>query len=182
MSKRFMLILIMILSSIVPVSAEGVDDQGNPNDPEVNDRANACYEGGTMLNQCNTKLDWQAGWYLIRFEMGILSRDEIPDWVGWVLPPEVLPDELRNSVMIPVPSGACLSDGPNYYNFAGGYFLPYGSASHSDTNCAVVQAGFLAANIVYAPPPFDAFTLCQLNGNYSGVSGSIGDNLHVCQP
>jgi hypothetical protein len=59
------------------------------NDPTVNNDANACFEGGTLYDSCNTtdvdddgNVDqtdkdwlWTCGWYLIRVESGIFSDD-----------------------------------------------------------------------------------------------------------
>lgn len=98
----FIVLLALLISSIL-VLAGGFDDRGNSNDPAVNDRANACYEAGTLAGKCDSDLEWQAGWYLIRYEFGIFERYEIPEWVEWVLPPETLPD-----YMSPVsPGGSC---------------------------------------------------------------------------
>ena len=36
--------------------AQGVDDEGNTNDPAVNPRANACYEGGSMFDKCDNSV------------------------------------------------------------------------------------------------------------------------------
>lgn len=40
-----------------------VDDLGQPNDPRVNERANACYAPGYV---CQGEAEWEAGWYAIR--------------------------------------------------------------------------------------------------------------------
>ena len=44
------------------------DDAGVVNNPEVNERANTCYEPG---QSCTTDAEWEAGWYLIREQYGI---------------------------------------------------------------------------------------------------------------
>lgn len=49
MLKRTILTMLIMLFSVVLVSADGVDDQGNPNDPDVNNRANACFYGGKSV-------------------------------------------------------------------------------------------------------------------------------------
>ncbi|HEX2621001.1 MAG TPA: hypothetical protein VHL11_12660 [Phototrophicaceae bacterium] len=87
----FLLVCLALLT--VPTMADGVDDHGDPNDPTVNERANACYDGGTLANLCNsTDLDgdkeitefdtdwmWKAGWYLIRYEYDLISIEDFPD-------------------------------------------------------------------------------------------------------
>lgn len=69
------------------------DDQGDPNDPGVNDRANACYTGGSLAGKCHTtdadrdgdvdQLDvdfmWWCGWYLIRVEYKQLAPSAAPE-------------------------------------------------------------------------------------------------------
>jgi hypothetical protein len=87
--SALLLTLLLVLSFSAIKAADSVDDQGNPNDPTANDRANACYDGGTLEGKCDSDLLWQAGWYLIRFEHGSLSRADFPGWLIWVLPPEV---------------------------------------------------------------------------------------------
>lgn len=88
--KRPLILVVLVVSLLLPAlfirAAVGVDDRGNPNDPAVNPRANACYTGGSLEGKCHTEVEWVAGWYLIRFESGILSRDEVPEDYQWVLP------------------------------------------------------------------------------------------------
>lgn len=76
----FLLMMIGILSLSV-VSTLAQED----NDPNTNPDANACLAGGSMEGKCNNdadgdgvvtdeEIDWQwtCGWYLIRFEHGLL--------------------------------------------------------------------------------------------------------------
>lgn len=101
MTKRLALGLFLIVSLVgLVLAVAGLDDRGQPNDPRTNSRANACYEGGTLAFKCGTTdLDgdgvitqsesdalWNAGWYLIRFEQGIISRENFPAEYAWVLP------------------------------------------------------------------------------------------------
>jgi hypothetical protein len=93
--KRALLGLILVIVLIIPFlfiqAADSVDDRGNPNDPAVNERANACYAGAALEGKCHTEDEWIAGWYLIRFQYGIFSRDEVPALYQWVLPTETTP-------------------------------------------------------------------------------------------
>ena len=71
--QRSMFVVISVFASLMiaaQVLTVGVDDRGNPNDPRVNERANACFEGGSMAGKCHADNEWEAGWYLIRFEWG----------------------------------------------------------------------------------------------------------------
>jgi hypothetical protein len=80
--KKRVAILVLLLLSIFPISMifsnPGFDDRGNANDPALNPRANACYEGGVMENKCTTDWDWNCGWYLIRFDAGMIARAAFP--------------------------------------------------------------------------------------------------------
>ena len=95
----FITIVMLIILVITSMLIFAKDDRGNSNDPTSNERANACYDDGSMAGKCDTELEWQAGWYLIRFEHGLIERDDFPDWLVWVLPPEPLP-----GIMSPVTS------------------------------------------------------------------------------
>lgn len=102
MLKRSLLILILIFFSVVLVSADGVDDQGNPNDPNVNERANACFEGGDMAGKCDTEWEWMCGWYIIRLTE---PQDEVlraafpPDCLSLLPALEIITiDEVRNCI------------------------------------------------------------------------------------
>ena len=66
-----------------------------PNDPAVNEDANACYEGGSMEGKCGLDADgdgtleqheldwaWACGWYTIRVEAGIIAASGVPAWCG----------------------------------------------------------------------------------------------------
>lgn len=98
-------LIVLFMTGLLIIAQSGYDDLGNPNDPRLNDRANACYESGTMADKCDSELEWQAGWYRIRFEYGLLGRGEVPAWVAWVLPPEIIPEELP--MPGPVPPTTC---------------------------------------------------------------------------
>ncbi len=82
--KKTGLFLVLVLSLALVVMAQ--DDRGNSNDPTVNERANACYTGGTLAGKCTSEWDWIAGWYLIRFEYGLISREAFPEAYQSVLP------------------------------------------------------------------------------------------------
>lgn len=89
---RFVAIAIaVVLGSLavlnLTLAEAGKDDRGNPNDPRVNERANACYEGAAMEFKCgDDPVLWEAGWYLIRFQYGLIGADQVPDELKWVIP------------------------------------------------------------------------------------------------
>lgn len=78
MRRLVYLLFVACLTFVTVFAADGVDDQGNPNDPTVNERANACYEGGSMEDKCDTDWEWTCGWYVIRYEEGFMSRTQMP--------------------------------------------------------------------------------------------------------
>ncbi|MBN8594949.1 MAG: hypothetical protein J0M33_24565 [Anaerolineae bacterium] len=91
MTKRHLAIF-MVFVTLLSVLHVLAADEVPSNDPTVNENANACYEGGSMAGKCGDDIVlWQAGWYLIRFEAGIYTRETFPTGFAWVLPP--LPEE-----------------------------------------------------------------------------------------
>jgi hypothetical protein len=78
MQRIIFLVLIFVLGFSISFAQEPLDDQGNPNDPNSNDRANACYSGGAMAGKCTSEWEWICGWYMIRYDNGLLSREEVP--------------------------------------------------------------------------------------------------------
>ncbi len=65
------------------------------NDPNEEIDANACYAGGSMEGKCVTEEDWEAGWYVIRYEYGLISAEDFPDWLKWALPDPETTEEPR---------------------------------------------------------------------------------------
>jgi hypothetical protein len=88
--KRFVDLLVVLLLAAGSVTfVQGSANERDVifvNDPTVNVAANACYAGGTMAQQCDTESEWIAGWYLIRYEYGMVSRAEVPADYRWALP------------------------------------------------------------------------------------------------
>lgn len=104
--KRSVLVLIASLALLISlVAALAATDSETPNDPRVNLNANACYTGGSMAGKC--KLDdelWIAGWYAIRFDYGLVGRDQIPDQYKWLLPPKSNDDPAKEFSPTPMPT------------------------------------------------------------------------------
>jgi hypothetical protein len=78
-------IIIMILG-IALLLHDGLDDDGMPNIPLFNERANACYGGGSLAGTCATEADWQCGWSWIRLENGLMTREDFPQECHALLP------------------------------------------------------------------------------------------------
>jgi hypothetical protein len=157
MLKHILAVLLVFSPSILAFAS---DDQGNPNDPNDNDRANACYEDGSMAGKCLTDWDWEAGWYLIRFEYGLLSRENFPIRFRHLLP--ALPQKETDSSGVPAPAMNCLPRGTGLYaNFGTGDLLAPPVTLYSDANCSVFDSygilaqvytigGLVAANAICA--------------------------------
>lgn len=177
MLKRTILTMLIMLFSVVLVSADGVDDQGNPNDPDVNNRANACFYGGAMEGKCDTEWEWYCGWHVIRLDaQDEVSRAAFPQ--GCV---SLLPAYIEYVAPVSAPSAGCVqtSSIPESINFAGGYFWPVGGTFYNSADCTG-GTGLTTSNIVYAPAPFDALTLCNLNGAFTLVFALPMGDVYKC--
>ncbi len=101
MLRRLTFILAVMMCVLVMSAAFAAADT-LPNDPKLNPDANACYAGGTLEGRCNgvdsnldgvvsedeVKFAWVGGWYLIRFQAGMISRADFPKEYLYLLPQE----------------------------------------------------------------------------------------------
>jgi hypothetical protein len=190
-SVLLLLSVMLVLSSMV-MMAQGVDDEGNPNDPTVNERANACYETGSMETKCGNndwnkngvidsyeiQWDWTCGWYLIRFEYELVSRGDFPTQCSILLPSEreVVEEAV---VVVPPPSfPGCVGPIPGGFIDFGSNLIINGSiALYSDDACTVPN-GSISAILVYAVDSSAADALCSPGDGLS----SKGSNVWECLP
>jgi hypothetical protein len=166
MLKKLLIVLLVLSFSFL---AFALDDQGNPNDPHTNDRANACYEDGSMAGKCDTDWEWEAGWYLIRFEAGMISREDFPAQYAILLPP--LPGETNSHTFV-----GCQSSPAGYVNFGSSNYLPSGRPQYSDPSCTTDLSSPTLVPLVYAPSgATEAGNICTAHGKLPGglISGSI---------
>ena len=100
MKRSALIILVMLLIvSVIAVYAFN-PTTAEENDPLINEDANACFVGGAWEGTCgDSDLLWNAGWYLIRFEQGVITRDQVPDQYKWILPKEA--SENEKPVIVP---------------------------------------------------------------------------------
>jgi hypothetical protein len=116
----FALLFIFIMTSSIVFAQSGVDDQGNPNDPAVNESANACYSGGAMEGKCDSEWAWMCGWHLIRLDPeNDISRAEFPAACSSLLPPR---SETPPAAAPSVPSApaGCYTNGIDSLQWTGG--------------------------------------------------------------
>ncbi len=118
--KRWILTCALIVLATHVVMA-GVPTTAEENNPFTNEEANACYMGGTWEGQCgNVDVNrdgvveqWESdytytvGWYLIRFEFDIISREDFPVEYSWALPPKPEPVPSSDGPTGPPPGPAC---------------------------------------------------------------------------
>jgi hypothetical protein len=100
MAQRAVLLMFVLVGVVIIGSAFAAADT-LPNDPKVNPNANACFAGGTLEGRCNgvdsnsdgvisddeVAFAWRGGWYLIRFQAGMISRTDFPAQYVYLLPP-----------------------------------------------------------------------------------------------
>ena len=186
MRRKLLLAALMFLLSALMVKANGEDDEGNPNDPFENERANACYTGGSWEGKCDTEIEWIGGWYYIRWEAGIFSREDIPAWLWWILPPPTEDEEDEGAV----PS-ACIFPGSVIFCSVGGnrfdtfnvldgtaldahYMFPNGTIcqdsynGHDFTSSSILNLAFDPAivNFVRSKGFAANSTVCTYNARY----------------
>ncbi len=175
--KKTLLLLAVIALLVIGASValaqggESVDDQGNVNDPNVNERANACYEGGEWEGKCDTLLMWMGGWFRIRLDYGVMTEAELPPGFAWVASPVWSPE---------YPSAWCESIGGGYYvDFNGTYYVIEPPDYYDDNSCQN-DRGSSSSTYVFAPEGYDALELCNSVGMFSSVNPA-GD-VFRCTP
>ncbi|MGB1287078.1 MAG: hypothetical protein ACPG7F_11135, partial [Aggregatilineales bacterium] len=184
----FMCLLALLLMTGLAYAEDEVifDVPGGDNNPATNEDANDCFRGGVLAGKCSsTDIDmdgdvdaddrawmWTAGWYLIRFNTGMIDRENFPSYFSTMLP--ALP-ETEVSAVPALPSAGCILVGFGSHDYGGGYFLPVGAPGWFNATCAGVPGSASVVASVYAPAPFDPLTLCNLNGTYTSTAGGAGD-------
>ena len=182
--KRFLLLLLVCLFSVFVASAQ-TDEAGNPNDPLVNENANACFEGGTMAGKCNIDFDgngtvddfevawaWECGWYLIRYDAGMMSAAGFP---------------LRCQSLLPAELTCYTSDFHYSILYTGNLNAPGNVYGYYNPNCGG-DIGTTSANslLIFADSFADALAICASYGTVVFLSplNQIGydspDNVYGC--
>lgn len=78
------------------------------------------------------------------------------------------------------PSGGCIrGGGGTYVDFNGGWYVDVNSPLYTDALCAGPAS--VTNDLVYAPAPYDAMTLClDAFGRADNFSGPYGDGIYEC--
>jgi hypothetical protein len=184
--KKLLYIVLLMLSLSVAVQA--LDDQGNPNDPTINERANACYEDGSMAGKCDTQWEWEAGWYLIRFEYGLISREDFPAQYAILLPPLPVEEAAATEEPVSYPTTGCVFTALGgivmlYADFSGGNFLSSPVNFYDNSDCSG-SADPSTVNLVYAPNgAADAQAICENHGFDATTTHPgfpLAPNIYAC--
>jgi hypothetical protein len=174
-SVIFLALILLVLSLRMAFADPGFDDKGQINDPTTNDRANACFEGGEMEGKCDTDWTWSCGWYLIRFQTGMIPRNLFPATCASLLPPEP-PAPAAGSKGFPTAGCVFIAIDvatPVYLNFNGGNFVGPSITLYDDPGCSIVHSSH-GLSIAYAPNgAADALAICTSHG-YTTIDTNIG--------
>jgi hypothetical protein len=97
---KFISTVLIILACLL-IAGAAFADPATPadNNPATNPDANACYAGGSYENRCLVDIDldgtiedweidamWEAGWYRIRLEYGMISPNQVPPQYSFIVP------------------------------------------------------------------------------------------------
>lgn len=178
MMKRQILFVLMFAIALTVGTAfvYALDDQGNVNDPATNERANACFEDGSMAGECDTDWEWTCGWYMIRYENGIFGSSQIPAFCNSLLGTE--------EVSIPPTPVADVCAGPvfgfAYIYFGAANFLGSPVQVYSDSACTITYSP-APISVAYAPSGVaEASTICSTNLPGS-VAILIASDVYECE-
>lgn len=102
---KYVSVIVLVIMGLTAILAFAgsetiIPAPNGPNDPAVNPDANACFKGGVLEGKCSStdvdqdgdvdELDqdwmWTAGWYLIRYQTGRISRKAFPQHYAAILP------------------------------------------------------------------------------------------------
>ncbi len=116
-----------------PPAAQSISAAPEPNTSNDNE----CYTGGTMAGKCDNGFHadgsatgaevewaWKCGWYMARFNDGTLTREQVPDECGILLPgipvvPRLIPTSLAPTAIVPTATPATFCG----VFFGGGYTI-----------------------------------------------------------
>jgi len=194
-SKKLLIVLTLFMFSLLIFSFvladdSGVDDKGNPNDPSVNENANACFIGGSMEGKCNSdsngdgivtqeEIDWAwtCGWYVIRLDpQNEESRAAFPIGCVSLLPPLIREDVAKDAAK--GAPAACYTDGKDSIRWTGG-IGPKTVETYFGTTCS---GTIYLQGIVWGATKADAQAICPYTiSDFGAGAPAAGGKLYFCQ-
>jgi hypothetical protein len=165
MLKRLLITLALLSLSFSAVLALGTDDEGNPNDPNVNERANACFGDGSMEGKCDTDWEWECGWHLIRFEYELTSREDFPTKCASLLPPIPEGETVADN------GAGCYTNGEGSFYYNGVPNQPFNIAFFESPNCSGQGFSFPGGYLVLAPTEENALDICGIGSDVANTAG-----------
>jgi hypothetical protein len=183
-----LLILAAALVAVWGTAAAQADDDRLPNDPHVNEDANACFAGGSLEGECapdgdgNGVVDdyehdwaWNCGWHLIRLQAKMIVENDMPVWcMGLIYTPVCYPTLPELSLS---------------FQYIGPPNTPGNMLIYRTDNCTDTAVQPQSALLIYADTEADATAVCEalapsiydlvsLAG--LGIGTSWPDNLYLC--
>lgn len=171
------LALILALTLSGAAYAASVDDLGQPNDPRINERANACYEGAEWAGKCVIEIEWVAGWYYIRLKAGIIGLDDIPSHIAWILPSPS--DAGPPVVVMGIPAGCHEIGGGLYILWPGGTGPSGEVPAYADSACYSTYVGLWSSRVA-ASNQTEASALCGTIADLETPIAGTGLSLWRC--
>jgi hypothetical protein len=168
--RKGLLLAGLVLVLLMGVSLVGAEDDHTPKPGTAAD--NECYPGGVLYREenqdgCPTVWYWKAGWYLARYNRGLISRDDFPKEFESVLPP------------LQKPSYPCWNDGYGSVLYIGpanqkGNMIAYDTSLNCTGPEYPIPGGKSFVVIANSFP--DAIAFCAAQGSISFLAqlNSIG--------
>jgi hypothetical protein len=160
--RKFMLLfglLVLALGAALVSAADSSSAEPQPGTPEDNE----CYPGGVLYREanqdgCPTEWHWKAGWFLARYNRGLITREDFPTEFASVLP---APDDNAPPVRT-----ICYDSLPN---------MPVVICLSSDQtgtwkNTLPMNQGGYSWNLIFMDNPV-VCPATYLGGAYNGVGG-----------
>jgi hypothetical protein len=157
--KRVIVMMVALLMLALTLTALANEPQ-----PEPGSRAdNECNPGGTMAGKCTNDWEWKGGWYIARFNEGLLKREEVPTEYQFLLPPpvEVLPGSVSGPVA-PQPTSVCLhsTNGDERDILLALPVVLYGATYYESMDGTCSGGEYLSSTVVIATNEAAAYAAC----------------------
>jgi hypothetical protein len=185
-------LILFVLVGVLAIGSAFASADNLPNDPNVNADANACYTGGTLAGRCTgvdsngdgvisddeVRFAWVAGWYLIRFQAGIIARADFPSQYAYLLPQDAGFPQCFDSTL----------DGYADYELLAPINTLLNAQARLSTDGTCTGTVSYALTLVTAPDNTSATTLCNNlgvtnvdPGLRSGIYPTLPPNTWMCE-